>query len=169
MKTIHVLPFFIFFALRCHRLVDREALALLLGTPRLQREICSFHGLDIFQVLMISAGWNSMNRTDHSTPPTAGSSLAGSARRTRCTLPHRPSFPMWHLTLPRFWGPSFWFGKSESEHGHSTFLHTPKLIQWQNNLPQASKLIQWQNNLPKPREVKTVQNCNKRALRRMWI
>lgn len=80
-----------FFVTYCRRWVDWNALALPLGTPRLQQEVCSFHSLNIIQVLMIKAGWNSMNRIDYSTLFTADSSLARPARHTHRTQPPRLS------------------------------------------------------------------------------
>lgn len=38
-----------------------EAPTLPFSTSRLQQELCSFHSLNIIQVLMIKVGWNSMN------------------------------------------------------------------------------------------------------------
>lgn len=99
-EAIQVFPFL---GMCCHRSVDWEALALLLGTPRLQQEVCSFHSLNIIQVLIIKAGWNSMSRIDDSTPLTAGSSLARSARQTHtmhaASRSHQPSFQMRHTHI----------------------------------------------------------------------
>lgn len=72
---------------------------------------------------MIKAGWNSMKRIDYSTPLTAGSSLARSAtlaaRGLRVSLIRLPNAA---LTLPKFGGPGFWFGKPESDYGHLIVL-----------------------------------------------
>lgn len=166
-EAIQVFPFF---GMCCHRSVDREALALLLGTPRLQQEICSFHSLNIIQVLIIKAGWNSMSRIDDSTPLIAGSSLARSARQTHtmhaASTSHQPSFQMRHIYFPI---PRPWILVRKARiRARSSYVpsHPPnKLIQWQSNVTQTNTLIQWQNNLLLSQEVKTVQNCNKRALR----
>lgn len=125
-EAIQVFPFF---GMCCRRSVDREALALLLGTQRLQQEICSFHSLNIIQVLIIKAGWNSMSRIDDSTPLTAGSSLARSARQTHAmhaaSRSHQPGFQMRHIYFPI---PRPWIlVTKELEHGHLMFLHIHRI------------------------------------------
>lgn len=135
-------------------------MALPLGTPRLQQEVCSFHSLNIIQVLTMKASWNSMNRIDYSTLFTAGSSQARPARHAHGTRPpglSSPASKCGTYTSPILC-PLLWVQKAR--------------IRAQSSYPSshpADKLVQCQKNPPVSQEIKTVQKRSKRVSREAWV